>query len=386
MNVDTTLLQNFGSVSPWAHSSNVPFSAPSEISHHPPNIGELESTSLGEFVWTDDTTAGSITAYQQDGAFFPSVEMPPSTSLSNTFDIPLEIPDASMIVELSRNASPAPNFDPECREVKRRSTKPRLRCTHPRCTLTFPRPYELNRHVRNVHDRTVNVPCPVWGCSRVSKPFGRIDKFREHFRKHKPSDNFLCLVEGCSMGPFTLPLLADHLLSQHQQDHSRSSEFYDAMGIISPDVLGGRSLFDVAAKRQEGKDACPMASLGCSFRLSVAASNMSAHIRTHELIDRVRFREDIVGHASFPGVLQSGLVTCLICKEWRSISWLSSFLFAKHIKYSHSKEERQQHGQILSEIFGLLIAKKEPMPRWCSGTMEAIVVEFKEAGIILPTM
>jgi hypothetical protein len=61
--------------------------------------------------------------------------------------------------------------------------KPRLRCTHPGCKLTFPRKYELGRHLKNIHNRS-NIYCPVYGCNRGTKPFARFDKLREHFRKH----------------------------------------------------------------------------------------------------------------------------------------------------------------------------------------------------------
>jgi hypothetical protein len=45
--------------------------------------------------------------------------MPSSTSASNTSEIPLEIPEASVIAEQPPSILPAANFNPKRPEVKR---------------------------------------------------------------------------------------------------------------------------------------------------------------------------------------------------------------------------------------------------------------------------
>jgi hypothetical protein len=158
------------------------------------------------------------------------------------------------------------------------------------------------------------------------------------------------------------------------------------MSIISPDVLGGRLLFEIAEKRQEGKDVCPMASLGCSFRLSVVASDMADHINTHELLERARYYEDIVEYFKYGMALDDGLVTCLICKEWRSHKWYWPFLqyFVAHIKDSHSKEERQGHAKDLCEIFGPFSKEEVLYTSTCAWTtqenLRLFAEEFNEVG------
>jgi hypothetical protein len=105
-----------------------------------------------------------------------------------------------------------------------------------------------------VHDRKVNLLCPVYGCNRIAKPFPRLDKFREHFGKHKDASKFLCLIETCRIGPLTRPELRDHLMDQHLRDYLY--ETYLPEYVATPGFLGkcyqskrqhlGFSLFDIA--------------------------------------------------------------------------------------------------------------------------------------------
>lgn len=67
-----------------------------------------------------------------------------------------------------------------------------------------------------------------------------MDKFKEHFRKHGASDNFLCLFIHCNQGPFIVTSLAQHLVSHHLQEHSQVDHLYEVMKIISQTYLAGK--------------------------------------------------------------------------------------------------------------------------------------------------
>lgn len=225
----------------------------------------------------------------------------------------------------------------------RRSIKPRLHCTQAGCRSTFPRPYELKRHVQNVHQRSVTVTCPVYGCSRAWKPFSRLDKLREHFKKHDSPSNFLCLFPVCTMGAFSLGDLANHLISVHMHEHSQANHLYEVMRIISWDTLGGRVLFEVAAAQQNGNDICPLMSRGCNFRLSVRKPLMIFHIQTHDLIDRLKLYGDLVEYHKDNTLLLNGSVSCPMCPNRQTPKErLSLCYFLKHITIDHSKEDRQR--------------------------------------------
>ncbi|KAH6681560.1 hypothetical protein B0J14DRAFT_217648 [Halenospora varia] len=54
----------------------------------------------------------------------------------------------------------------------------RLSCIEPGCSKTFPRKYDLQRHIHTVHRPTSGFICP-----RCKRPFGRKDKLYEHLRR-----------------------------------------------------------------------------------------------------------------------------------------------------------------------------------------------------------
>jgi hypothetical protein len=251
---------------------------------------------------------------------------------------------------------------PECwfeaDTIFRPSNKARLRCTRAGCSLTFPRPYELNRHVQNVHERSVNLTCPVYGCNRTSKPYGRIDNFIGHLRKHKGAQNILCLFQGCNIGPLSPILLAKHLISYHLHEHGEKPYIYKAMEILSPDILRGHVLFGLTAKQQEGKDACPLASLGCLFRLSVEHLDMEDHLKkSHDIVHRAKFYDAIVDYGIKGHDLEFGRASCVIC-QWEGYG-LSSLLW--HLK-THSEEEYRENAKELYDIFLSWIFKIGPSP------------------------
>lgn len=172
---------------------------------------------------------------------------------------------------------------------KKKIAKQRLACEHVGCKSTFPRRYELQRHENTIHKRTVSILCPIYGCNRASKPFPRLDKFREHFAKHRNPDKFLCLVEKCRTGPLTDRQLMDYLANQHFEDRFGEPHF-DALMDSSPflrtrNLCGTYVIFHVAERQRLGSDVCPLRSLGCNFRLSFEKPYIRSYVDDHEIRD-----------------------------------------------------------------------------------------------------
>jgi hypothetical protein len=193
------------------------------------------------------------------------------------------------------------------------------------------------------------------------------------------------------MGPFTLLLLAEHLSTYHLDDHPETNHFYDTMKIISPEILGGRVLFYVGRKQQEGKDVCPLKSLGCGFRLSVrhlvrhsVLRTMCDHVDTHELIDRVRCIERIRSYGLIFPFLR-GLVTCPICSVWQQKHGQSFIEFLEHIEWSHSRIDRHRHAETLFRVFAPLLLYQEHLFGWLwTKPLLRISMELQDAGMVLP--
>lgn len=252
---------------------------------------------------------------------------------------------------VKRDAMPHPG-----REEK--AGKSRLVCSYPGCKSTFPRRYELQRHENAIHKKTVSMPCPIYGCKRVAKPFPRIDKFREHMKGHKDPGKFLCIIETCRMGPLTRRQLQEHLAMRHHSDYSDQPQLGDYMMALR--FLGTkfsvteRSLFHFYEKRKEGKDACPIR--GCDFRLSLDHPAMEDHLDSHDLIARLQSHQDLeqlCPKYDFSG----GLVICPICQKDVHNFISGGYRLYRHIVDEHSAEREsasmQQFCQFLASVPGL---------------------------------
>jgi hypothetical protein len=240
--------------------------------------------------------------------------------------------------------------------------KPQLKCPHPGCTSTFPRKYELERHRRTIHDPKVNIVCSVYGCNRTAKPFPRLDKFYEHFRKHhKGPERFLCVVESCRQGPLTRTELVEHLNAQHSLGILKQPHLENSLRILN---LGGRY-------REGGNilldniNACPLRSQGCEYSYSPSPAcdlrKMSRHPQQHELLQRSNGYETIL---AFLGNWQShGVATCPICRRLVCNRYHGIHIIIRHVD-KHTREERIKHAADLAQMFRPYLTGQEKPTSW----------------------
>jgi len=236
------------------------------------------------------------------------------------------------------------------RRPKKVNPRPRLRC--PECNLTFPRKYELNRHRSTIHDRKVSILCSVYGCSRVSKPFPRIDKFNEHFRKHhKGPERFLCVLETCRQGPLTREELVRHLKDHHLIRTIKQVEPHldDALSSLSL-----RLSFPSEASPIIGDlRACPLWIYGCGFKSDTSSHllpwSTRSHLRNHELLERSKGYEVI--SAAFGRWEAEGVAICPICKKQVCPAGFYPFVhIVRHVD-EHTTEERREHAIEIAQMF-----------------------------------
>lgn len=223
--------------------------------------------------------------------------------------------------------------------VVKPESKPRTKCKYPDCTSTFARKYDVARHEMNVHNRTVNILCPVYGCNRATKPFARLDKFQEHFRhkKHVSAGKLMCPVDGCSFGPGNRTQLEQHLISQ---PHPSCAKQPHLIGIIR--TLQIRDPKYLLQRRLKGEDACPLRIAGCTFRLSAEEPDMTSHVNTHELGERLTYYKEIQGELGTTRFLHA---SCPLCKEKTDLSVFHRFsnYFTNHLVNVHTRSDLMIH-------------------------------------------
>ncbi|THV55460.1 hypothetical protein BGAL_0008g00470 [Botrytis galanthina] len=269
--------------------------------------------------------------------------------------------------EIPGQMTTAPSFSPSSRELSRvthgsddvalRGKKGRLSCDYPGCNKTFPRKYELNRHIKNIHTQNFQVVCPVYGCHRTAKPFKRADKFMEHFRKHDNSRSYRCLIETCQSAPFDIPGLIDHLMKSHYggDDAQPNLEF------INMKVLGAHYVpFHLHRLYLKGLDVCPLAPTGCTWRVgpdirtvSQYCFEMQKHVVTHDLSDRRQESELLTGFLAGNNIfLDNGTINCMLC-SFQANGHFHRELFFDHLVKDHSQEERCS---VLEDTFRIIVS------------------------------
>jgi hypothetical protein len=204
-----------------------------------------------------------------------------------------------------------------------------------------------------VHNGKVNLLCPVYGCNRVAKPFPRLDKFREHFGKHKDASKFLCFIEKCRIGPLTRAELRGHLVDRHLHDYFHETylrEYFATLGFLGtcPRIKSqhlGFSLFDFAQKRKEGKTTCPLRKLGGDFQLSFDYPYMGPHLSEHSIKECFKAHGEIAAIYPIPDIFDT--LRCPLCHMMILRSWPVHLVH--HLLLHHSKEERLVATSIDSE-------------------------------------
>ncbi|KAI9646454.1 hypothetical protein NHQ30_004446 [Ciborinia camelliae] len=222
----------------------------------------------------------------------------------------------------------------------------------------------LQRHLENVHTRNFAVCCPVYGCDRTNKPIHRKDKFLEHLRKHDRALQYRCLVEDCSMGPFTLSALNEHLGLQHSRTEEGGLEWLRKLLGIDSDIV---PLWFLRIK-VKGDGSCPVnAPLGseCSYRIrltedidtqAVEARRLRAHVhlRHFENVDYYDRLWQWPGRWSFRLAKD---VICPVCEEFFCQGIDNWFI---HARQTHTKEQYFPH---LVEIYRILQRIRDVYPQ-----------------------
>ena len=265
---------------------------------------------------------------------------------------------------------------------RQRSQNPRLLCPNHDCRSTFPRNYELQRHLKNVHYRTFSLLCPVYGCNRSSKPFGRLDKFHEHWRKHEQPDKLLCPIESCRAGPLCTADFRNHLKTCHRDAHLHQAHLDDILRTIDcnlkiiPIQTGLLSVVD--------RDACPLAFLGCSFRSTGHPLRRAfrVHITGHELIERAKGFCTIV--AIFGNWISYGVASCPVCTQKVCGPDGYDEYIIKHLCL-HTKSERAMHAREIREMLQPYLSGKATLGVHWQGYIQEIREGLEEGGFLLPT-
>ncbi|ATZ48693.1 hypothetical protein BCIN_03g08780 [Botrytis cinerea B05.10] len=272
----------------------------------------------------------------------------PPTSFVNHEEIAGQIATAPLL-------SPSPQKESGATDGSIKVSLERLKgrwiCGLSGCNKTFPRRYELRRHVRNIHTQDFRVVCPVYGCHRTTKPFNREDKFMEHFRKHDSLRSYRRLIESCQSAPFDIPGLIDHLAMKHYMDHKTQNN----LGFTTGRVLDIHFIpFWFGVLSSNGGDICPLAPIGCTYRITADVGEncyirkMAMHIFTHKLSHRLQLKENLRNF--FTGgnklYLDDGTKNCMLC-SFQSIGHFCHEILLDHIAKDHSKEERSS---VLGEV------------------------------------
>lgn len=113
-----------------------------------------------------------------------------------------------------------------------------LKCMHADCNHhgTFPRQYELDRHMRVKHDSFAKHACPIRGCFKgpAKSVFARSEKLTSHLRAvHTQNVPASCPASGCFVNSLDLELLGVHVNQAHSDERSQNDQTLRAVANAS---------------------------------------------------------------------------------------------------------------------------------------------------------
>ena len=190
--------------------------------------------------------------------------------------------DEQELQDTTASSAPSPPADNTIEEVGSRSiVKPQkgrqLKCPHSNCTHegTFPRGYELERHVRVKHENKRPYSCPFPGCYKgtTTPSYARSDKLTSHIRNAhgRHTEKLLhCCLESCTHSALTLDLLGVHIRRNHiKRNYSRETVYEGEKA---------RALLNAASPKYRQ---CPL--WRCAKQLPL--SNIIRHLSEHSTVD-----------------------------------------------------------------------------------------------------
>ena len=157
-----------------------------------------------------------------------------------------------------------------------------LKCPHANCThaRTFPRLYELKRHIRVKHGGQKPFSCPFKGCFKgaTAPSYARSDKLTSHIRNvhGKHMEKLLdCCFDDCMSPPLTLDLLGLHI----RHAHAKPNPFGEAVYCDEK----ARALVNAASTKYRQ---CPLWRCAKPLRLPNFIQHLSEH-STEDLEDAI---------------------------------------------------------------------------------------------------
>jgi hypothetical protein len=189
----------------------------------------------------------------------------------------------------------------------------------------------------------------------------------------------MCPVDGCSFGPGNRTQLEQHLISQPHPSYAEQPHLMDVMRTlqIRNDCT---SLMFVFNRRFEGKDACPLRIVGCTFRLSAEEPDMTNHVITHDLVERLTYYKEIKGDLGRRDFLTGGPSSCPLCKANITSypSWpLEKSLF-NHLVDGHTRRELMIHSlELWKMLYPLYSDAPHRIPLSFRRVLEQIRLEAK---------
>ena len=167
------------------------------------------------------------------------------------------------------------------------------------------------------------------------------------------------MFEGCNFGPATHEQIKEHLASQQHEHYSKQPHVLDVLALLG--IFFGTRLFDLCKRRTDGTDKCPLSRIGCTFCVTVEEPRFYAHLRSHDMVDRSTYYDEIRNIVGADCWFGYGSVSCPICNKNLSLpqEFGNVWLLASHLRTEHTPSERSQHALVLSRLYAPLLTGKE---------------------------
>ena len=194
--------------------------------------------------------------------------------LGPVLDIPSHLISTTLQTADGSPRVPTTAVGPPKKAVRKGHSKS-LICTYVGCTYdgTFPRQWELQRHIDAQHADKKPYWCPVVSCLKYGKvpAFARPDKLTDHVRAahYDKGTSVVCPAPTCAGTPLGLDLLGVHIRLQHLKTGEKGE--------------AGKMFRAIANAAPTDHRRCPLPS--CKNKKRVRIEDFLTHLFTHEIED-----------------------------------------------------------------------------------------------------